>query len=45
MEIDGHKTAGHPGVETFLDELYEHFKSVREDTITHLGRGLSKFTT
>lgn len=39
MEIDGHKTAGHPGVETFLDELYEHFKSVREDTITHLGRG------
>jgi len=39
MEIDGHKTGGHPGVETFLDELYEHFKSVREDTITRLGRG------
>lgn len=39
MENDENKKTGHPRVETYLDELYEHLKSVREETITQLGRG------
>lgn len=38
MENDDNKMAAHLRVETYLDELYEHLKSVREETITHLGR-------
>jgi hypothetical protein len=39
MENDENKKAEHFRVEAYLDELYKHLKSVREETITRLGRG------
>ena len=38
MENDKNKEPGQARVETYLDQLYEHLKSVREETITRLGR-------